>query len=84
MMYNAICPKCGSREIVRINGYTDSYGAGNNIRTGAFTHINVNRYICCQCGFTEEWIDKSDLQKLVRSKKAMHVNSVQKQPYGFY
>lgn len=84
MMYNAVCRKCGSGEIVRINGYTDSYGAGNNIRTGVFTHINVNRYICCQCGYTEEWIDKSDLQKLVRSKKAMRVNSVQKQPYGFY
>jgi hypothetical protein len=39
---------------------------GNTI----FSAVNVNRYICCTCGFTEEWIDKNDLEKVKNSKKA--------------
>ena len=75
MMYTAICPKCGSRDIVRINGYTESYGAGNNIKIGLLSRINVNRYICCSCGYTEEWIDPQSIAKLRSSKKAMPVTA---------
>ena len=35
--------------------------------------VNVNRYICCDCGFTEEWIDKSDLETVKKSKKAKRI-----------
>ena len=67
-----ICPKCGSSNIVRIDGHTGAYGTGNNVMTGKtiFSTVNVNRYICCQCGFTEEWIDKEDLDMVVNSKRA--------------
>ena len=66
------CPKCQSTNIVRIDGYTGAYGSGNNVMTGLsiFSAVNVNRYICCTCGFTEEWIDKADLEKITTSKKA--------------
>ena len=66
------CPKCQSRQIVRIDGYCGPYGIGNNIMTGksVFSAVNVNRYICCDCGYTEEWIDKEDLSKVQNSKKA--------------
>lgn len=57
------CPKCGSDDILRIEGYTGSYGAGNNVRTGLsiFSAVNVHRYLCCNCGFSEEWIDQEDI-----------------------
>ena len=57
---------------MRIDGYTGPYGTGNNIMTGntIFSTIDVNRYICCDCGYTEEWIDKADIEKIVNSKKA--------------
>lgn len=66
------CPKCRSTNIVRIDGYAVAYGSGNNVLTGAsiFSAVNVNRYICGSCGFTEEWIDKEDLDKVLGSKKA--------------
>ena len=72
MKNTRLCPKCHSDNIIRIDGYTGSYGAGNNILTGAtiFSAVNVNRYICCDCGFTEEWIDMEDIPKVVNSKKA--------------
>ena len=61
------CPKCQSREIIRIPGQVGAYGAGNNILRGQtiFTAIKVTRYVCSQCGFSEEWIDsKKDIAKL--------------------
>lgn len=66
------CPKCNSADVVRVNGSVGSYGTGNNIMIGAtiFSAVNVNRYICCSCGFTEEWIDKVDIDKIKYSSKA--------------
>ena len=63
------CPKCNSKIILRKDGGTGKYGGGNIIHTGitAFSYVNVNRYICADCGYTEEWIDKKDLQKLEKS-----------------
>ena len=68
------CPKCNSTDIVRIDGYAGAYGSGNNIMLGKtiFSAVNVNRYVCCGCGFTEEWIDKEDIQQVKNSKKAKH------------
>ena len=66
------CPKCGSLDIIRFDGYTGAYGTGNNIMAGAtiFSGVDVNRYVCCSCGFTEEWIDLEDIKRLKESKKA--------------
>lgn len=66
------CPKCQSTDIVIVDGYTGGYGSGNNIMLGAtvFSAINVDRYICCNCGFAEEWINKEDIEKVRKSKKA--------------
>ncbi|MBQ9117353.1 MAG: hypothetical protein IJY04_10040, partial [Clostridia bacterium] len=58
--------------IVRIDGYAGAYGPGNNVMVGSsiFSAVKVNRYICCTCGFTEEWIDTEELEKVEKSKKA--------------
>jgi ribosomal protein S27AE len=66
------CPKCGSGDIVRFDGYTGAYGTGNNVMVGStiFSGVNVNRYVCLACGYTEEWIDKEDLSRVGESKKA--------------
>ena len=72
MKYTHRCPKCQCPDPVRIDGYTGAYGAGNNVMVGntIFSAVNVHRYICRNCGFTEEWIDRADLGKVVNSKKA--------------
>ncbi|MGM9631871.1 MAG: hypothetical protein ACI3XL_02110 [Eubacteriales bacterium] len=72
MKNSRICPKCNSGNIVRIDGYAGPYGSGNNIMLGhtIFSTVNVNRYICCSCGYTEEWIDREDIDKVVNSSKA--------------
>ena len=72
MKNTKLCPKCQSNNIVRFDGYTGSYGAGNNVMVGAtiFSAINVNRYVGCTCGYTEEWIDREDIPAILNSKKA--------------
>lgn len=37
------CPKCNSNDIIRVNGSNRAYGGGNNIITGAFSSVKVNR-----------------------------------------
>lgn len=61
------CPKCNSMNILRIPGKAGAYGSGNNIMVGStiFSAVKVTRYLCCECGYSEEWIDsKKDIEKL--------------------
>lgn len=69
MKTTRICPKCGGRDILRIEGTTGPYGAGNNIQTGFFfsSAVLVHRYVCGDCGYSEEWIDREDIPKLKKS-----------------
>lgn len=66
MKQSRICPKCQSTEILRVEGHVGSHGAGNNIMLGKtiFSAIAVPRYVCCRCGYAEEWVDSRDLYQL--------------------
>lgn len=63
-----LCPMCGSREIVRIPDNPRRHASGNNIYTTRATllgKIPVIRYVCCNCGYTENWVEtRRDLEKL--------------------
>jgi Zn ribbon nucleic-acid-binding protein len=56
------CPKCHSEDILKIWSYPASNRRGDSIPFGPwiFSDIPVTRYLCCSCGFTEEWIDSTD------------------------
>ena len=61
MRNNGICPKCKSNNVSEIK----SDLLGTRISTGALSVACVSYYVCCQCGYVEEWItDKKDLEKL--------------------
>lgn len=61
-----VCPKCNDMDIIKIEGDVRGYGAGNNIQTGMtiFSSVLVHRYLCCKCGYSEEWVDTEDIGKL--------------------
>ena len=68
MKRTGICPKCGSAKIERIpdNG---RYANGNNIYLRSAVvladRIPMIKYVCCDCGYVEEWIEaKADLEKI--------------------
>lgn len=71
MKYTKKCPKCGSNDILYAKGYTGGYGSGSNIMYGAtiFSAVDVDRYICGNCGFIEHYVRESDIEKLRKSKK---------------
>lgn len=66
------CPKCGGKDIFVVEGFTGAYGVGNNIDSGItiFSHVPVDRYVCANCGFSEEWIRMEDIERTRRSKHA--------------
>ena len=72
MKNQKVCPKCGGSDILIIDGYVGAHGAGNNIMLGVsiFSAIDVDRYICCSCGYTEEWVNMGDIEAIRKSKKA--------------
>ncbi len=70
MNLTGMCPKCGSGEVVRFDGGTESYDTGFHIKTGIFGVVPVNQYICTTCGYTEQWVDMEDMPKIVKSKNA--------------
>ena len=61
MKNSGICSKCKSNDISE----TKSDSLGVRISTGALSIASVSYYVCCQCGYVEEWItDKKDLEKI--------------------
>ncbi len=73
MKNTKICPKCNGDNIViiRNDGHPDGSN-GNNIMTKSTILSGVafvKRYICCYCGYTEEWIDQNDIKMIMNSKK---------------
>ncbi len=54
------CPKCSSQNIVRVPDHQNRHASGNNIYTSTFTlmkKIPVIRYVCCDCGYVENWVE---------------------------
>lgn len=73
MKVTKTCPKCGSKDLVRFDGYCGNYSSGNYIATSALGRVNVNSYVCCSCGYVEQWIDKEDINKVKNGSRAKKV-----------
>ena len=60
MKNTAACPKCGAKRLVRVPDRALRYSSGNNIYTSTMTlagKIPVIRYVCCACGYVENWVE---------------------------
>ncbi|MGB7982347.1 MAG: hypothetical protein WCF36_16320, partial [Candidatus Nanopelagicales bacterium] len=68
--YTGMCVKCHSRDLARVPGRAGGYGSGNVIPTGFINldPVRVTRYVCCTCGFVEEWVDAAWDRDRLRSK----------------
>lgn len=65
------CPKCGSSDIIKIPGHAGAYGSGNNIMVGMTikSAVSVDRYLCADCGYSEEWVDTDYIDKIKKKFK---------------
>lgn len=69
MKNTAACPKCSSRDVVRVPDRPGRYASGNNIYTSTLTlsgKIPVIRYVCCTCGYTENWVETQQERDEIR------------------
>lgn len=53
------CPKCSSNNIVRVPDNAHRYLANSIAITNVawVRRIPVARYVCCDCGYVEEWVE---------------------------
>lgn len=62
------CPKCGCRRVVRVPDNPRRHASGSNIYTTSATllgKIPVIRYVCCDCGYVENWVEtRRELEKI--------------------
>lgn len=61
------CPKCSSHNIVRVPDDAHRYLANSLCITKVVTveRIPVVRYVCCDCGYVENWIEnKHEMDKI--------------------
>lgn len=57
------CPKCGAVDVIRVPDHPMRHASGNNIYTTTFTlmgKIPVIRYVCCSCGYVENWVERRE------------------------
>ena len=59
MKQSKSCPKCGSTDLLAVEP-----GLYNSFPTGFFSNARIQRYVCCRCGYAEEWVDSRDLYQL--------------------
>jgi ribosomal protein S27AE len=63
------CTKCGSADLIRVPAVRGPYGTGNFVVFGLISskRVPVTRYVCGNCGYTEEWVEaQADIARLKR------------------
>ena len=69
MKNGAKCPKCGGTHSLRIPDNPYRHASGNNIYTTRATllgKIPVIRYVCDDCGYVENWVEKPEEREKLR------------------
>ena len=64
------CPKCESADVVRIPGEARSMSgaAGNYVAASVFSHVLVSRFLCCECGYSEEWVESPEDRERLKER----------------
>ena len=69
MKNTGVCPKCGAKQVVRVPDNAMRYSSGKNIYTSTVTlagKIPVIRYVCCACGYVENWVEQAGQLAAIR------------------
>lgn len=63
MKHGNPCPKCGKTNPLELTGRRLKSGPADSWRDIAA--LPYRRYICCGCGYAEDWYDSASLQKIL-------------------
>ena len=64
------CIKCKSENIIGLTGkgtWFDNGAYGNYLHVAAGMLVEKETYVCCDCGYSEEWVNEDDLEILKSS-----------------
>lgn len=65
MKKTGVCPKCGGADIVRVpGGVRSTMDNTQNFVIRGFQSAPVDRFVCCTCDYSEEWLRKSNLDDI--------------------
>jgi predicted nucleic-acid-binding Zn-ribbon protein len=61
------CPKCRSSDVARVPAEP---GGGHALAgpPGALTGVATTHFVCCRCGYAEEWVGAAEDLAAVRRK----------------
>ena len=59
------CPKCGGTDVVRCQA--KGLGRYDEIPEGIFGGAQMNRWVCCTCGYCELWMDPARLEEIKKT-----------------
>lgn len=54
------CVKCGSSDVIKIEGSRMNQTQYISLMRWGTTNAVVDRYLCVHCGYIEEWIQMND------------------------
>lgn len=63
-----VCPKCGCNEIKEMKGSKTNNGYGGVIVSG-LKRAHTSVFICCNCGFIEEWVSSEKDLEIIKEMK---------------
>ncbi|MGL5415756.1 MAG: hypothetical protein ACRDAU_08870 [Clostridium sp.] len=64
-MRDYICVKCNSIKVVKV---VEKSMYNNALSLNAFKNVLSTKYVCCDCGYYEEYYDNEDDRKLIYEK----------------
>ena len=50
------CPKCRSSDVARVPAEPNGGHAASG-PVGVLTGVATTRFVCCRCGYSEEWVE---------------------------
>jgi predicted nucleic-acid-binding Zn-ribbon protein len=64
------CPKCHSSDVARVPAEP---GRGHALTgpPGVVTSVAMTRFVCCRCGYTEEWVEAAEDLAAVKRRYGM-------------
>ena len=54
------CPKCNSVDVLKVEGSRFNQTHVIGLAKWGATNAVLDRYLCTQCGYTEEWIQMNE------------------------
>ena len=55
-----LCPKCGSSQVIEVKGSSMNQQTLIPLNKWSFKNATLDRFICADCGYTEEWVQRTE------------------------